>query len=246
MSTFLDVVASANIRDTLSDEAASDAVSKVIGQLPSRGHKPELIGLQEWDGPAPACIKGTVYRFVRAENGGSPVIYDSTRYELLWTRTRSLAAAGFVGKLPGRRSHLGESKAAVYCFADELGHDDTVLINVHLTAEVQKGEGYRADLAHRLRVARHKHERRRLGWLVRWHIQKGRRVYVTGDTNYDEMPLRPLIPCWVDHAELEHDGTLGARAVDYIYAPDKATTVRVVPTPSDHDAVVARYIRRSV
>jgi hypothetical protein len=241
---FLDVVASANIKDTLPDGAASQAVARVIGQLPSAGHKPELLGLQEWDGAAPACIKGTVYRFVRAEGGGGPVIYDTTRYGLQHTKTSRLAPAQFVGVLPGRKSHLGESKAACYFFSDELGHDDVVLINVHLTAEIQTGKGYRTDAKHRLRVARHKLERAHLGVLVRWHIQRGRRVYVTGDTNFDSMPLAPLVPCWSGHADIEAQGTLGARTVDYVYAPDGATAVRRVPTASDHDAVVATYIRK--
>lgn len=248
MSTFLDVVASANIKDTLSSADASDAVAKVIGQLPSAGHKPELIGLQEWDGIGPDCIKGTVYRFRRSPGGGSPVIYDATRYgpEPLWMRTRTLSPAGFVGNLPGRRSHLGESRATLYCFADELGGEDTVAIVAHLTAEVQRGKGYRHDLLHRLRVARHKLEVLHLSRLVRWQKSRGRRVYVFVDANFDGLALRPLVSCWVGHPFEEAAGTLGNRAVDYVYAPDVAATVRTVATASDHDAVVCRYIRKGI
>ena len=234
----LDIIASANIKDTLSSADASDAVVKVLA------HSPHLIGLQEWDGRAPACIKGTKYRFARAVGGGGPVLYDSTRYELLRTRTRILAPAGFVGVLPGRRTHLGDSKAAVYVFADERGGPDTVVINVHLTAEVQIGDGYREDRRHALRVARHKLERFHLGLLTRHHVNKGRRVYVTGDTNFDSMTLRPLVSCWVNHGYAEAAGTLGSRTVDYVYAQGESLTVRLVATASDHDAVVAIYRRR--
>ena len=247
MSAFLDVVASANIKDTLTAAQASAAVAKVIGQLPSAGHKPELIGLQEWDGGAPDCIKATVYRFRRAPGGGGPVIYDATRYgpEPMWMRTRVLAKAGFVGNLPGRKSRLGESKAALYCFADELGYADTVAIVAHLTAEVQKGKRYRRDWRHLPRVLRHRLEVLHLRGLARWHTYRKRRVYVFVDANFDGMELPPLVSCWAGHPVEERAGTLGNRAVDYVYAPDKSLSVRLVSTASDHDAVVCRYHRKS-
>ena len=63
--------------------------------------------------------------------------------------------------------------------------------------------------------------------------RKGFRVYVTGDTNFDGMPLAPLVACWVGHPRKEAAGTLGARTPDYIYAPEKAATV---PHSTEHKA----------
>lgn len=234
----VDVVASANIKDTLPVGVADGAVNKVLL------HKPVLLGLQEWSRGAPACIDGTVYRYVRSSGGGGPVIYNANRFELLNTRTKVLAGAGFVGKLPGRRSTLSESRAAVYVFADELGMEDVALVNIHLTAEVQKGKGYLHDLAHRLRVARHKLERLHLRLLVR-RLSRRHRVYVVGDTNYDGMSLKPLTSCWENWPKAEATGTLGHRSVDYVFAPDHPLAApRQVSTASDHDAIVVTYFRR--
>ena len=69
--------------------------------------------------------------------------------------------------------------------------------------------------------------------------RKGNRVYACGDTNFDGLRLPPLVSCW----RLRPGGTLGNRAVDIIYAPEPADSVRTYPTRSDHKAVLATYLR---
>jgi hypothetical protein len=247
----LDLVATANIRVTLNQVEADAALAKVL-RPDEHGRRPELVGVEEWDGKAPAWIrvatddhlerhtKGTDYRFKRPPGGGNPVIWDGTRWGLLSIRTEVLVKGGFVGHLAGRKSHLDDSLATVAEFADELGGRDAVLIVFHLTAEVQKGKRYRLDLAHALRVLRHRRERRALKRLVRWYLRRGWVVYVVGDTNYDGMPLRPLRSCWHDKRS---PGTLGGRTVDEVYAQQDSVDTRRVPNKSDHDGVVATYRR---
>ena len=79
---------------------------------------------------------------------------------------------------------------------------------------------------------------RRLTRLVRRQLLLGRRVYVAGDTNWDEMPLPPLVSCWSDRRPI---GTLGRRTVDVIYAEQAASKVRTLDVGSDHRAVIASY-----
>lgn len=247
----LDIVAQANIRVTLNQQEADQALAKVL-QPDEHGRRPELVGVEEWDGKAPAWIrvatdnqlqrstKDTAYQFKRPPSGGNPVLWDGTRWGLLSIRTEVLVKGGFVGHLAGRKSHLDDSLATVAEFADKLGGRDAVFIVFHLTAEVQKGSRYRLDPAHALRVLRHKRERRALQRLVRWYLARGWVVYVAGDTNYDGMPLRPLRSCWHDK---KREGTLGGRTVDEIYAQQDALDARRVPNRSDHDGVVATYRR---
>lgn len=252
-----DRVVSVNAYVVLSDAQAEHLLERVLREL-----APGLAGIQEWDGPTPdlhtagrvsvdvddLLRKATARshrRFVRPAGGGGPQVYDASRYDLQDCYAEVLVAAGYVGRLPGRKSTLPASIASVGLYVDELLDENVALVNVHLTAEVQKGKGYRTDPAHWARVLRHRRERRALRRLVARLRRKGYRVYVTGDTNYDGMPLPPLVSCWTEHARAEAAGTLGTRTPDYVYGPEAAGRVRVLPTKSDHHAVLATYPRRA-
>jgi hypothetical protein len=114
-----------------------------------------------------------------------------------------------------------------------------VVIAAHLTAEIEDAThgGYKTDLKHRLRVMRHKREKRRLGKRARWHQKRGAEVYVLGDTNFNRMPLGGFVSCWDNRS----GGSLGWRAVDIVYSDRPARRVQTISTHSDHDAVVATY-----
>lgn len=240
-----------NIKVDLSDADAEQVLKRFLHV----GH-PQLAGILEWDGPKPdlnprvtderlqKATADTRYRFARPRDAGSPQVYDAVRYHLMSMLPVRLVGAEFVGHLPGRKSRLGPSTASVGIYEDRLLGGEATCIAAHLTAEVERGGGYRTDLAHRLRVRRHKRERRALARLVRKHQERGRRVYVVGDFNYDGMALEPLVACWVGHKRAEQSGTLGNRSVDYVYAEDRAMSVQVIPTKSDHDGVVAVYRRK--
>lgn len=202
-------------------------------------HGIDIAALQEWVSGRDSILRDLRTRglsFCRPAQGGGPIVYTA-RFSPLHCRAVTLAHREFVGHLPGRKDRLPASIANLAVLADDKTGDEVAVINFHLTAEVQHAGRYRRDPAHRLRVQRHKRERRRLSRLVRRQQRKGRTVFALGDTNYDGMALPPLRTCWRG----QRGGTLGHRAVDVIYAETDADTVRTVETGSDHLAVVATY-----
>jgi hypothetical protein len=236
--TVVDRVGTANVKVDLGDEPAWQALRALV-------HTPiGLAGLEEW-GPGRDHLLERLERPLTwaRPRGGGPAVFDSSRYRLRKASGHKLAPAGFVGNLRHRRSHLPMSVASVFVFDDLALEQKVVLLVVHLTAEVQFGAAYRPDQQHRLRVARHQLERASIERLVRVHQRRSRRVYVVGDTNFDQMPVEQLVPCWEGHPDEEKRGTLGGRAVDYVYAPDRASKVRTGKTQSDHRFVVATYSR---
>jgi hypothetical protein len=156
------------------------------------------------------------------------------------------AGAEWVGHLIGRKDQLPAS-IATEVVLDDLKRRDrdgaiTVVENYHLTAEIQDmkspDHGYKKDLAHRLRVMRHKREKRRLGRRSRMQQRRpGREVYPMGDSNFDGMQLGGFTSCWTDR----RGGTLGPRAVDIVFADAVPFKLWTVETPSDHDALVVTY-----
>lgn len=208
-----------------------------------RDSAPELAGLNEWPDSRNVILqrlsKQGYMKWTRPPGHGPAVIYNASRYTLLRCWAHTLVGEGFVGRLPGRKSTLPPSIATVATFMDEERDEKVALVVVHLTAEVQNRHGeYHADRGHALRVRRHKRERRAIRRLVRRLRRRVDRVFVVGDTNYDRMPLRPLISAWEGRRET---GTLGGRTVDYVYADEHADHVRTWRGHSDHRAVTAVY-----
>lgn len=230
----IDRVGTANIRVTLSLEEAIAALLHVL-----EVGRPGLLGVQEWGHPLVRLPDG--YLMARA-GGGGPVVYQGERYRLHGIRGVVIAAAQDVGHLAGRRDHLGASILTVAIFDDQETDEAATLANMHLTAEVQLGKVYRADPDHRLRVERHKDERRG----IRHELAAvAGAAYLVGDTNFDGMKVAGMRSCWDSAPHLEGAGTLGGRTPDYVYGRGRATHVQVIPTASDHDAVVATYPRRN-
>lgn len=229
-------VGTANIKVTLSNDDAEVALWKVI-----REEHPDLLVLTEW-GRGRNHILNEVsrrshLRWDRPDLGGGPVLYDGSRYSPLRTNARILARQAWVGRLTGRKATLPDSVATEVILYDDLLCREVAVIGFHLTAEVQYGAGYRTDRAHRARVKRHRHERKRLARIVRRHRKADRLAYAAGDGNFDGMTLPPLTSCWTGRK----GGTLGNRAVDIVFAEQPAIRVDLTRTGSDHDAVVATY-----
>jgi hypothetical protein len=185
------------------------------------------------------------YAWARAE-GGEPILWRVVRYgdKPRWVHPVLLARAEFVGHIPGRKDRLPAS------IATEVGLDDlwrkhpdgavTVVLDYHMTAEVQDvrgGNGYKKDPRHLLRVLRHRREKRRLGQRMRIQKRRGREVYGAGDGNFAGMQIGGFVNCW----EGRHGGDLGGRPVSIIFADSKPSDLQTIPTPSDHDTVVATY-----
>lgn len=202
--------------------------------------RPDLAGLNEWTPDRNHILAALAdYGWTRPSSGGPVALYRKARLQLTNCYPHELVGAQFVGNLDGRKSTLPPSIATVAKFTDLTNGTKVALVIAHLTAEVQNRFGdYHDDEAHRLRVRRHKKERRRLRRLVRKLRRRGYTVYVVGDTNYDRMPLPPLISCWYSNGEL---GTLGGRTVDYVYADREANNVRTFKGHSDHRGVIAIY-----
>lgn len=260
MSTHvIDHVATVNMRVTIPSFAASTALTKVLTH-PAGGV--DLVGLQEWGnsrneilrrngslhrtprlmralGRSAAWQRKDGYVWARALLGGSPVGAAGARYELIKVWTRVLALPGRVDKSLRRRSWLPASLATVALFFDHVLGEEVVVVNYHLTAEVQIGRHYRGDRP--MRVARHKGEVRGLGRIAHHQLKKGRRVYFVGDGNFDGLQIPGLVSCWTGHERHAH--TLGHRAVDIIHAQDEATQVDVIESISDHDHPIATYPR---
>ncbi len=150
-------------------------------------------------------------------------------------KARRLALPEFVGHLPGRRSKLGTSWATEAHLTNNV-----VLINYHLTAEIQNGDGgYKTDPAHRLRVMRHKREKRRLGRRARALHRRGRVVYLIGDGNFDGIQFGRFTSCWEGNED--KPGTLGWRKPDCVHTTRSASSVATFRTRSDHRALAAYY-----
>lgn len=237
------VVASANLRYTLSSAAFEAGLRKVLAR------NPDQVALQE-AGPNRDHVIERVgaelgYSWARAK-GGEPVMWKIARHGKTPRSVHPvrLARAEFVGHLIGRKSRLGAS-IATEVILDDLAsnHPDgaqDVLLDYHLTAEIQDvrgGGGYKKDLAHRLRVRRHKREKRRLGRRARMQKRRGRRTRAAGDGNYSGMTLGGFVSCWKNR----HGGTLGGRPVDIIFADDAGAKLDTIETPSDHDTLVVTY-----
>lgn len=242
-------VASINLRFTLSGAAFEKGLREVLRD------RPDLAALQEAgtnrDGILERVARDLGYGWCRPKspNGDPtmPVMWRVDHYRLRSCRAVRLARREYVGHLPGRKDRLPASWATEAVFTtlrptSNSGDDapSTVLLNYHLTAEVQMGAGYLKDAAHALRVLRHRREKRRLGKRARMHKRRGRETRAAGDGNYDGMTLGGFVSCW----EAPHPGirgTLGNRAVDIIFADRKPGKLWTVETPSDHDAVVVTY-----
>lgn len=254
--TTTDRVGTINAFVELTDAQAEQLLRRYLRLL-----EPDLAGVNEWDGPKPdldalrshehdvddmleRSLDGTRYRFRRPAGGGNPVIWNGEKRRLLSIGRVQLAGAQDVGRLPGRKTHLPASTATVAIFENLVLGGREALDVMHLTAEVQKGAGYRTDKAHAPRVNRHKHERAELEELVLRQQRAGLLTRVVGDTNFDGMKLPPLVSCWEGHSRAEAKGTLAHRTVDQVYGPGRASDVETLETLSDHDAVVATYPRK--
>lgn len=224
------ITANVPIRKLSPDQRAA-ALKEILDRHPT------YVGLQEWG--EDLLLAGAERRgFGRARaRGGPPILFDLGRTGLLRVHGRRLARAELVGHLVGRKSRLPASIATEAIFEDdELG--EGAGIDAHLTAEVQRDGTYRTDLAHRLRVMRHKRERRRLRRRVEHHRSRGRWVLVFVDGNFDGLQLPPLTSCWDGRPAT---GTLGGRTVDIVFADQRARRVETFATGSDHRAVEAIY-----
>lgn len=232
VTPIVDRVATANIYSGLTADQAEAAVRAVL-----RTGDVAAIGLQEWRRSRDRILARFYgFDFRRPVTGGGPIGLNHGRYHHVRTRGIVLAAPGRVDRSPGRRRFLGASIATLVIADDQLTGDRVAFVNYHLTAEVQRGDGYRHDRP--LRVARHRREVRRLEALIARLEAAGLTVYALGDSNFHGLRLAGVTSAWAGRAPRgTHKG--GKRAIDDVHGPGPADDVELVATDSDHDAVVA-------
>jgi hypothetical protein len=242
----------ANIKDTLS-------VLRVTARFRTLTRRCHVLALQEWPGNRNRLLAGAgqlilgprrpgarAYRprgawtFHRSRLGGGPIGVRNDQGETpLSCKTKFLAGPGFVGRMEGKRSSLGPSRATR--LKTRMPDESTkVRYCIHLTAGVQAGkDGYRTDRAAARRVARHKRERAKLERLVARDQRRGHDVEVYGDPNFHHMPIKGLHGWW----ELAPDaGTFGPRAIDGIWATLPPDDVAFLPplVRGEHRSVITR------
>lgn len=253
------VVASANILSALPVRTAADALGQVVAE------GPDLVGLQEWypwrlpglrgQGgvwlapplrlppvrvPATHPAAGPTYHWVATLADGNVAGARADRFDLLDAR-----AVLNVG--PGRCDRPGQFLGiepprfiAVGVFRDRASDRVVALLSYHLTSGVQVRGEYRSDRP--LLTARHRQEVRHLAELVAQHLRAGHVVYAVGDSNLDGLRLPGLTSAW--EGREDEPGTLGSgtRKVDDVHGPGRASAVRRLTTPSDHQAVLVTRI----
>ena len=238
------LVATANVRCDLDRGSAASALATVLAQ------EPDLVGLQEWSAARSVVLRRTgrvvpvPWRGSRVDDGwvwcapllgGCVAGARADRFRLIGCRPWVLSRPG--------RSDRGDQAlepgrvATVSLWADRAADRTVALVSQHLVSGVQRGGRYRDDRPGL--VARHRAETERLQRLVDRLEARGHTAYVVGDSNLHGFALRGLTSAWAGRED--HPGTLGPRRrVDDVLGPGPATEVRLVPTGSDHAAVLAR------
>lgn len=196
-------------------------------------YDPDVIYLQEWPSSRDQILNDLPGRkWYRPGPGGGPIVWKTAKRTLKSGRAIRLSGPEIVGHLIGRKTRLGASYATEVILEVD-GAEDEAHLNYHLTANVQFGSGYRTDLKYRLRVQRHKREKRAVGRRARFHIKHARRTRAGGDSNFAHMTIGGLISAWKNRP----GGTLGGRPVDDVQDEKPALRVHTFKTHSDHRAV---------
>ena len=221
-------VASANVRDGLCRREAEEAVRRVLA------HDPDLVGLQEWYPQRRGLLPRAAFRWHQPWVGGCAVGVRRDRYADLRFRSVVLSRPGradrrgsWIDPEPGR-------VATVLTCQDRELRRPVTLIDFHLVSGVQQGDAYRADRPRLVR--RHHAEVDRLRRVVETHLARGEVVHAVGDSNLHGLLLPGLTSAWSSD---DDRGTLGPRRqVDDVLGPGAPSSVTLVPTASDHLALV--------
>ena len=245
------VVASANVLYKLPAGDARTALTEVLA------HEPDLVGLQEWYVSRLRLLRrfgdvkvvpslGTgllqrprdaAYHWVSALAGGNVVGARADRFDPVSARVEFVSGFGRSDR-PDRSLGIEPPRVVTIGVYRDRQVDRTVaMMSYHLTPGVEVDAAYHPGRP-RLQ-ARHRSDVQRLETLVAEHQRAGHVVYAVGDSNFDSLRLAGLTSAW-DGRE-HRPGTIGtgARKLDDVHGPGRATRVTLLTTPSDHKAVVA-------
>jgi len=235
-----EVVAYHNVFGGLDDDKARLALHLVLVT------RPDIVGLGEW---APNrrrfLAEHDDYMWIKPGSSYPPVGARKDRYRCFTAHGVTLAKGRPVEKKPGKpsRGFLPDNHATVVVWEEiETGHMVTTVC-FHLPSFIEAGGVWRrvaGVLTKRARMARE--AKRKLRKIAKAHWARGRRVYLLGDSNFDEMRLSPLTSCWKGR---KPRATHGRRTIDVVYAQQPAKHTITLATPSDHKAVVAYYPEES-
>lgn len=241
-------VVSANTLYTLPAREARTVLDLTLAE------QPDLVGLQEWYLPRLPLLRRTGdvrlepgilrvparaprYHWVATLADGNVVGARADRFDLLEGRSVLLTGIGRSDR-PDRFLHTEPPRlAALGIFRDRVVDRTVALISYHLVPGVEVDGSYRADRP--LLVARHRREVRGLETLVASLSQAGHTVYAVGDSNFHLQRIAGLTSAWEGHDDAPGTFGRGSRTLDDVHGPGSATEVRLLPTPSDHRAVLA-------
>jgi hypothetical protein len=244
-------VASANILYKLRPHDAYAALTQVLA------HEPDLVGLQEWYVSRLALLRqfgdvrvvpalGTqflkrprdpAYHWISAVSGGNVVGARADRFDPVSSRVAFVSGFGRSDR-PDRSLGVEPPRVVtIGVFRDQQVDRTVAMMSYHLTPGVEIDAAY--DASRPRLEARHRSDVSRLETLIAQHQQAGHVVYAVGDSNFDGLRLAGLTSAW-DGRE-HRPGTIGsgARKLDDVHGPGRASRVTLLTTPSDHKAVVA-------
>lgn len=228
------MVATANVLRDLDLGSAEEALALVLG------HRPDLVGLQEWGLRRRRALIRTApeYLWCPAPYGGCVAGARADRYQLRSWRLRSLGSFARCETSVRSFPLVPPRYANVSRWHDRLLDTDLSLVVYHLVPATQSRGSYRDDRP--LLVSRHRSEVAKLEAIVGVELARSDLVYAVGDSNFDGLQLTGLTSAW-EGREREPRGTLGStRKIDDVFGPGRAVSVDLVANPSDHQAVVAR------
>jgi hypothetical protein len=223
---------------------------------------PDLVGLQEWGVSRHRLLRetgrvhlpmapwrgsrrtdhGGTGRYVWVSSppllGGCPVGARMDRFDLIDSRITIIGGFGRADRNAGPPAISVPRIVTIAVLADRQRDRVVSVVNYHLTPGVEAGGRYRPDRP--LLVARHRAEVRTVGRLVLEQLALGREVYALGDSNFDRLSLPRLVSAWEGRDDTTGTLVSTRRKIDDVHGPGPATSVTLLPNPSDHVAVLVR------
>lgn len=175
--------------------------------------------------------------FVRHADGGEPLGF-SDRYRIDDVQRVILAEGRAVDLQPGTRRVEDDNDATLVTTLDAETGQVARFLNGHLPAHVQRGSENAYRYPNDPRAAMHREAKVAAANLGA--------DFIAMDTNWHDLRLAGYVSCWDDRQPV---GTLGARAIDTVYAHRtlrlRAHRVRVLGTPArEHKLVVVDWCER--
>jgi hypothetical protein len=225
-------VATANVLRDITRAQAAAALASVLD------HDPDLVGLQEWGLRRRGLVDAhPAWSWITPAYGENAVGFRASRYTLLGWRHAFLGGLALADRGVRSVPVLPPRTATTVRLHDRLAEREVVVVCYHLVPAVERHGAYRDDRPRLVR--RHRTESRRLDGVVGRALARGAQVHAMGDSNFDAFAVAGLVSAWEGRRDLPVStyGSAG-RKIDDVFGPGPATDVQLVPSESDHVALV--------